>query len=111
MVRSLIWTPNAERDLQEIANYMAMEDPDVALRVAMRIHAEAKRCLSPHFRGSDVRGQKDPNLRQILVMSWRLLYRIEPDRIRVVGVVHSRRLLGNVGHGFEEGLQEDYIAA
>jgi hypothetical protein len=39
------------------------------------------------------------------------MYRVEDDRIRVLRVVHGRRLLRNVPGSFEEAPQETYSAA
>lgn len=111
MVRSIVWTPAARRDLREIGAYIARDDRDEARRVVLAIEAATVRCLNPHLRGSLVPELADPALRQIRTMSWRILFRIETHRIRVVGVVHQRRLLGNVDHGFEEAPQQGYVAA
>ena len=110
MARQIVWTAAAEGDLQEIERYLRAVDPDNADRVLERLEDAPQRCLNPHFRGSRAPEVPDPALRQIRAMSWRILYRIEADRIRV-GLVHVRRLLGNVGHGFEENPQEGYVAA
>ena len=42
---------------------------------------------------------------------YRLMYRVEPDIIRILRVVHGRRLLANVHGSFEEGSQQGYTAA
>jgi len=39
------------------------------------------------------------------------MYRVERDRIRILRVVHGRRLLKNVPGSFEEPDQETYSAA
>ena len=39
------------------------------------------------------------------------MYRVDPDRIRILRVVHGRRLLKNVPGSFEETAQESYSAA
>ena len=39
------------------------------------------------------------------------MYRILPDRIRIVGVIHGSRLLDNFeGRSFEETAQVEYMA-
>jgi plasmid stabilization system protein ParE len=45
------------------------------------------------------------------VYQYRLMYRVEPDRIRILRVVHGRRLLKNVPGSFEEPPQQSYSAA
>jgi hypothetical protein len=39
------------------------------------------------------------------------MYRVEGDHIRILRVVHGRRLLENVRGSFEEAPQEAYSAA
>ena len=111
MAKDLVWTPAARADLQAIELYLRGVEPDGAASIVERIEDAALRTLNPRFRGNQVRELGDPGLRQIQVMSWRLLYRIEGERIRVVGVVHGRQLLGNVEHGFEESAQAAYVPA
>ena len=40
-----------------------------------------------------------------------MMYRVEDDRVRILRVVHGRRLLKNVPGSFEEVAQESYSAA
>jgi plasmid stabilization system protein ParE len=35
----------------------------------------------------------DPEIRERFVYSYRVIYRLEPDRLLIVAVVHGRRLL------------------
>jgi plasmid stabilization system protein ParE len=53
----------------------------------------------------------DPNRRETFVYEYRLMYRVEPDRIEVLRVVHGRRLLSNVPGSFEEAPQEEYVVS
>ncbi len=53
----------------------------------------------------------DPSRRETFVYQYRLMYRIEPNRIRILRVVHGRRLLKNVPGSFEEMTQQAYDAA
>ena len=54
---------------------------------------------------------QDPNRRETFVYEYRLMYRVEDDQIRILRVVHGRRLLKNVPGSFEEAPQETYSAA
>ena len=54
---------------------------------------------------------QDPDRRETLVYEYRLMYRIEPNVVRILRVVHGRRLLSNVPGSFEEAPQETYSAA
>jgi hypothetical protein len=54
---------------------------------------------------------QDPERRETMVYAYRLMYRVEPDVVRILRVVHGRRLLANVPGSFEESPQEAYSAA
>lgn len=54
---------------------------------------------------------QDPERRETSVYEYRLMYRVEPSCIRILRVVHGRRLLGSVRGSFEEASQADYSAA
>ena len=54
---------------------------------------------------------QDPNRRETFVHQWRLMYRVESDHIRILRVVHGRRLIKNVPGSFEEASQDAYSAA
>ena len=44
----------------------------------------------------------DETIRERFVYSYRLVYRIEPDRILVVAVIHGKRLLENVSERLDD---------
>lgn len=44
----------------------------------------------------------DENTRERFIYSYRLIYRIEPNRILIVAVIHGKRLLENIADRFEE---------
>jgi toxin ParE1/3/4 len=43
----------------------------------------------------------DENVRERFVYSYRLIYRIEPESILIVAVIHGKRLLEHVSERFE----------
>ena len=54
---------------------------------------------------------QDPDRRETFVYEYRLMYRVEDDRIRILRVVHGRRLLKNVPGSFEEARRKPTSAA
>lgn len=52
-----------------------------------------------------------PERRETFVYASRLMYRVEPGVVRILRVVHGRRLVENVPGSFEESPQEAYSAA
>jgi toxin ParE1/3/4 len=112
MAYQIIWTPAAEADIEEIGRYLErVASPATATAVVTRIRAAAlKYCDFPNS-ARTVPEFKDPTRRETFVHQWRLMYRVEDDCIRILRVVHGRRLLKNVPGSFEESGQETYNAA
>ena len=54
---------------------------------------------------------EDTDRRENFVYEYRLMYRVEPDCIQILRIVHGRRLLSNIPGSFEEPGQEAYKAA
>ena len=106
MARTVAWSSVANADLDEIESYIASKSPSGARRVIEKIReAAAKQCDFPFS------ARMIPERRETFVHEWRLMYRVEHDCIRILRVVHGRRLLKNVPGSFEEIPQEPYRAA
>jgi addiction module RelE/StbE family toxin len=111
MARAVIWSPEARADLREIEAYIASNSPMNARRVIEKIRDAANNQLDFPYSARTIPEFQDPNRRETFVYEYRLMYRIEDDCIRVLRVVHGRRLLKNVPGSFEEVAQEPYQAA
>ncbi len=111
MAYALIWSPAALADADEIENYIAARSAANARRVVEKMfEASRKQCDFP-FSARMVPEFQDPSRRETFVYQWRLMYRVEDDCIRILRVVHGKRLLKNVPGSFEEVAQEPYQAA
>lgn len=87
----VIWAPRAIARAAEIAEYIAADRPSAASGWVEALFAKAA-TLGQHAR----RGRKVPELdrdeiRQILHGKYRIIYRIDPKRVVVLTVRHSRR--------------------
>lgn len=90
----VLWTDTAQRDLESIVDHIARDNLENALVVLERLEARASAlATNPH------RGRKVPELlsldlhqyRELIERPWRILYRIEQDRVFVVAVLDGRR--------------------
>jgi plasmid stabilization system protein ParE len=111
MAYRLIWSPAARADVDEIeARIVATGNPVSARRVVERMwEAMHNQCDFP-YSARMIPEFEDPTRRETFVHEWRLMYRIKGSRVRVMRVVHGRRLLKNVPGSFEEPPAE-YTAA
>jgi plasmid stabilization system protein ParE len=89
----VIWTEPALGDLDAIADYIALDDPDAARRLVQRVFEHVDQ-LEDHPRS----GSKPPELegwryRQIVEPPCRIFYREERGRVFILYVMRSERLL------------------
>ena len=91
------WSPEAHEDVEMIAEYIARDSDFYARAVVQAIVESARSLGSFPNRGRIVPEFGDPCIRERLVYSYRLIYRVEPERILMVAIIHGQRLLGNPG--------------
>ena len=89
----LIWTEPALLDLDEIAEYIALDDFRAAQRLVEKIFKRA--ALLEQFPES---GRRPPELkrtpyREIVVGPCRIFYRVEGKRVYILYVMRAERLL------------------
>lgn len=91
MARALKWTEAATRDLEEAAEFIARDSPFYAAAL-VREARTAARSLKPFAeRGRVVPETRSPEIREVFVKSYRLIYRIAPDEIAIIAFVHGAR--------------------
>jgi toxin ParE1/3/4 len=79
MARRLVWSPEAIEDAEAIASYIERDSPWYAKAVVSKIVEVAESI--PDY----------PELGR--VYSYRLIYRIEAERILIAALIHGSRLL------------------
>jgi len=89
----LIWTEPALLDLEEIAEYIALDDSVAASRYVQKVFDRVER-LEAHPKS----GKRPPELprtpyREVVVAPCRIFYRIERDAVYILYVMRSERLL------------------
>ena len=87
----VIWSKPAKKDLKQIFEYIAMDSRFYAKKVVNNIVEKSMSLdLSPR-RGRVVPEMNDPEIREIFIYSYRLMYQITPDNIYILGVIHGKR--------------------
>jgi len=90
------WAFTARDDLESIASYIAEDSAINALSVVERIKARAETLVTLPMRGRivpELRWHGVMTFRELIEKPWRLIYRIEADRVVVVSVLDGRRSL------------------
>ncbi|HXU35297.1 MAG TPA: type II toxin-antitoxin system RelE/ParE family toxin [Blastocatellia bacterium] len=91
MGHRVIWSDDAVEDLQQISDYIARDSGHYA-RVVVRRILERTQSLSRYPRiGHVVPEVDDEAFREILVHSYRVIYRVERDRIIIEAVAHGKQ--------------------
>jgi toxin ParE1/3/4 len=111
MARRVVWSAAANADLDEIDAYIGATSPSSARHVIEKLREAGDGLSDFPFAARMIPELGDPNRRETFVYEYRLMYRVEDDHVRILRVVHGRRLRSNVPGSFEEPAQEGYKAA
>ena len=93
MARGVVWSPEAIEDIESIAAYIERDSPWYAKAVASKIVETAETIPDFPEIGRIVPEVGDPDIRERFAYSYRIIYRLEPQRVLIAAVIHGRRLL------------------
>ena len=93
MAYQLIWSPASRDDLQDIVSFIARDSKDRAEAFGFRLIHEAEKLESHPELGRVVPEYREVALRELIVRSYRLVYRVshEDCRVEMVRVWHAAR--------------------
>lgn len=85
--------PSARRDLEEIVRYISLDAPDRALEFGRLLMAKTKSLVRFPEMGRLVPELGNPIVREIIVGSYRVIYRVNHQRqtIEIIRFWHGRR--------------------
>lgn len=92
----VVWSPEALKDVDAIAAYIARDSVFYAAAVVEKMLGVAADLNRFPQAGRVVPELNQRDLRERFVYSYRLIYRIEPQRILVTAAIHGKRLLEDV---------------
>jgi toxin ParE1/3/4 len=88
---SVSWTSPAWRDLEEIAQYLAQDSPTYAAGLVRRVRDLARSLADFPLRGRSVPELASPDVREVFISSYRLVYEVRGQRVFVLGLIHGMR--------------------
>lgn len=97
--RRVVWTEQARRMLDDAVSYIAQDSRPAAERLLIQALEAASSLDLFSERGRLVPELNQPNVRQLLVQRYRLLYEVMPAEVQILAFVHGARDL--TGPGFE----------
>jgi toxin ParE1/3/4 len=90
----VIWTLRARADLKAIHDHIAKDSRQNAKRVAHQIRRKADTLAEASRIGRKVPELNDPQLREIPIYSWRIIYHLREGKVFIVTLMHKRRQPG-----------------
>jgi toxin ParE1/3/4 len=90
----VIWTHRARADLKAIHDYIGKDSRETAKRITHEIRRKADALAEPPRLGHKVPELNDPQLREISIYSWRIIYHLREGKVFIVTLIHKRRQPG-----------------
>ena len=96
MARKVEWTDPAWDDLAGIAEYIARDSEYYAAAFVQEMKEAAASLADFAERGQVVPEFGDPSIRELLVKSYRLVYRVSEKKVVILTLIHGARRSGRV---------------
>lgn len=93
---SVIWTEPGFESLQEVRRYIAQLPPQTAQAVVERIVQATRQLETFPNSGRQLLDSDEPNVREIIVLGHRVIYRVRDDEVVVLLVRHGARRLRDI---------------
>lgn len=87
----VIWSNPAKDDLKKIHDYIARDSKFYAIKVSQEFAEKSEELKEFPKRGRVVPEIGDPNIRELFVYSYRLIYEISSDKIEILAIIHGRQ--------------------
>jgi len=87
------WTDSAIAHLLDIYENIARDSSIYAKRMINRITRRSEQIADFPMSGRKVREYETDNIREMIERPYRIIYRIKPDQIDVLAIVHYAQLL------------------
>jgi len=89
----VVWTPESSVRLREIEAFIALDQLERGRKFVARLIESGESLASLHLRGRIVPELSDPEIREIIVDRYRIVYRCGLDRIVILTVFEGHRTL------------------
>jgi len=91
MARQVEWTEPAWDDLFNAAEYIARDSEYYAAAFVQEVKTAAASLSELAERGQIVPEFDDPSVRELLIKSYRLVYRVSEEGVLVLALIHGAR--------------------
>lgn len=87
------WTRNAIGHLANIYEYISLNSSTYAKRTVDKITRRSEQITDQPYSGRKVPEYDAEDIRELIEKPYRIIYRIKPDQIDVVAVIHGAQLM------------------
>lgn len=91
MARKVIWSFEATADLESLAEYIARDSTFYAASFVQKVLDMSRSLNEFSERGRIVPEVGNPDIREIFVKEYRLIYSIKESRVVILGLIHGKR--------------------
>lgn len=91
MARRIKWTEVAWSDLERVADYIAKDSPRYAAAFVREVREAARSLVYFSERGRVVPEFGSPNVRELFVRKYRLIYHLTEEVVHIIGLIHGAR--------------------
>jgi toxin ParE1/3/4 len=91
MAKRVIWTLAAWNDLETVADFISRDSPYYAAAWVRNVRDAARSLNLMSMRGRVVPEIGDRRIRELIVQSYRLIYKVERSRVAILGIIHGAR--------------------
>ena len=86
----IFWSQRALKHIDGIGNFIALDSPERAAIFVRKLLDSTERLIKFSLSGSNV--PSSPNLKQIIVQGYRIIYRAKDQKIEILSVLSPAQL-------------------
>ena len=94
MARTVVWSPRAIDDVNDIAAHIAQDSEAYAASVVRVILSKTRKLAEFPRIGRIVPELDDETIREVFAYSYRIIYDVTDNQVTIATVVHGSRMLG-----------------
>jgi plasmid stabilization system protein ParE len=96
MARTVKWTEVATEDLSKTAEFIAKDSPFYAMALVREVRAAAMSLRNFADRGRVVPESNSPEIRELFIKQYRLIYQVTADNVFILAFIHGARDLAAI---------------
>ncbi|MEW6734473.1 MAG: type II toxin-antitoxin system RelE/ParE family toxin [Acidobacteriota bacterium] len=89
----VVWSPRVLEDVNAIAAYISLDSSSYALSVVKKILDTTYSLNRLPYSGRIVLEFNDETIPERFAYSYRIIYRVQENKITIAAIIHSKRLL------------------